>query len=449
MRTKQFIHSLPLHSLEKGAGVRNNVTTFFRKGDEMKRFVGITLVVLGMLAMVGCAAHGPKQPLPEFSPQHFDSSMYEAAYDNVVVILDGSSSMEEWSGGQMKFEVAKAVVDRMNQSLPEMGQMAVLRTFGHHPNVCSKLTKKQFGLAEYSTAGFAEGLAKLTRSGGTSLLHRALEATVEDLASSSGSIAVVIVSDGKDMPQKTLGAAQALKDAFSTVDLCIYPVVVGTDAGGVDMMKQISKIGQCGFVSEASNILSSAGMATFVKNVFLKEIHIPQVITPTDSDGDGVPDDRDKCPDTPAGVKVDADGCPVDSDGDGVPDYLDKCPGTPAGAKVNPMGCWVLGDILFDFDKAVVKPAGYAELQKVIDVFNENPNMKVVLQGHTDSIGTKAYNQGLSMRRAKAVKAYLVNKGIAEGRLKCEAYGETMPAASNKTEFGRSLNRRVQLMPVE
>ncbi|MEW6489505.1 MAG: OmpA family protein [Thermodesulfobacteriota bacterium] len=60
---------------------------------------------------------------------------------------------------------------------------------------------------------------------------------------------------------------------------------------------------------------------------------------PADSDGDGVPDDRDKCPDTPAGVTVDADGCPLDSDGDGVPDYLDKCPGTPAGVKVDASGC--------------------------------------------------------------------------------------------------------------
>ncbi len=417
----------------------------------MKRFVGIGIFAVAMLTMVGCSSlRGPKQPLPEFTPKQFNATMYESAYDNVVVILDGSSSMEERSSKeQVKFEVAKAVVDRMNQTLPEMGQMAMLRTFGHYPSVSKSATVKQSGLSEYSTKGMAEGLSKLTRPGGNSPLYSALDATAEDLKTSAGSIAVVIVTDGKRMSKKSIAAAQTLKDQFSSVELCIYPVLVGENSAGMNFLKEISKVGGCGFVSKASNILSSAGMTTFVKDVFLKKVQVAQVITPTDSDGDGVPDDRDKCPDTPAGVSVDADGCPIDTDGDGVPDYLDKCPGTPAGAKVNPMGCWVLGDLLFDFDKAIVKPAGHSELHKVLDVLNENPNMKVILQGHTDSIGSKAYNQGLSLKRAKAVKAYLVNKGVNSGRLKCEGYGETKPAASNKTEFGRSLNRRVQLMPVQ
>ena len=417
----------------------------------MKRFVGISIFAVAMLAMVGCSSlRGPKQPLPTFTPKQFSATTYESAYDNVVVILDGSSSMEEWSSkSQVKFEVAKAVVDRLNQTLPEMGQKAMLRTFGHYPSVSKNATVKQYGLSEYSTKGMAEGLAKLTRPGGNSFLYSALEATAEDLKTSSGSIAVVIVTDGKRMGQKSIAAAQALKDQFSNVELCIYPVLVGDNSAGMKFVKKISEVGGCGFVSEASNIVTSSGMATFVSDVFLKKVQVVQVITPTDSDGDGVPDDRDKCPDTPAGVRVDADGCPIDTDGDGVPDYLDKCPGTPAGAKVNPMGCWVLGDLLFDFDKAIIKSAGYSELNKVVDVLNENPNMKVVLQGHTDSIGSKVYNQGLSLRRAKAVKTYLVNKGVTAGRLKCEGYGETMPAASNKTEFGRSLNRRVQLMPVK
>ncbi|MBF0390962.1 MAG: OmpA family protein, partial [Desulfamplus sp.] len=104
--------------------------------------------------------------------------------------------------------------------------------------------------------------------------------------------------------------------------------------------------------------------------------------------------------------------------------------------------------LLFDFNKSDIKPAGYADLDDVVAILNKNPNMKVVLQGHTDSKGTDAYNQALSMRRSQSVKTYLVNKGINADRLKCEGFGESMPAASNDTEFGRSLNRRVQLMPV-
>ena len=84
-----------------------------------------------------------------------------------------------------------------------------------------------------------------------------------------------------------------------------------------------------------------------------------EVMAEPDSDGDGVPDSRDKCPNTPQGVSVDADGCPLDSDGDGVPDYLDQCPGTPAGAKVDAKGCEIIASLTinvtadhFDFDLA-------------------------------------------------------------------------------------------------
>ena len=414
----------------------------------MKRLIGISFfVAAAMMIMTGCAGHAPRQPLPEFSPQHFDTDMYGSAYDNVLFIVDGSSSMEERSRGNKKFDIAREVVSRMNQTLPEMGQTAGLRTFGHHPSVSKKSTAMQYGMEGYTTKGLAQGIGQLNKPGGTSPLFRALDAAADDLEGVSGRTALIIVSDGKDMPSKTADAARALKDKFGS-SLCIFPVALGEDAGGMALLKEISEIGECGFFSEASNILSSAGMADFVEDVFLTKISKPVLVVRNDSDNDGVYDDMDKCPDTPAGVKVDADGCPLDTDGDGVPDYLDKCPGTPVGAKVNPMGCWFLGDLLFDFDKAVIKPEGYSDLEQIISIFNKNPNLKVVLQGHTDSIGTVAYNQQLSLRRAKAVKAYFVKKGISEGRLKYEGYGERKPVASNKTEFGRSMNRRVQLMPV-
>jgi OOP family OmpA-OmpF porin len=404
-------------------------------------------IAVAMVFMVGCAAQGPQKPFSEFAPQQIDSSQYTLKHDNFLVILDGSSSMEEMFNENQKFDIAKEFVGRMNQALPEMGQVGGLRSFGHKPSVSGDPTMMLYGMEAYTTQGFASGLAKLSGSGGNSPLYRALGAALGDIEGQSGKTALLIVSDGKKMSPKTAATAQALKDKFGDM-LCIYPVIVGDDKEGQALMQSLSDLGGCGFVTEASSTLSSAEMVSFVKNVFLTEApkFVPVV---KDSDNDGVPDDRDKCPDTPPGVEVDSDGCPLDTDGDGVYDYLDKCPGTPAGAKVNPMGCWVLGDLLFDFDKSDIKPTGYADLDDVVTILNRNPNMKIDLQGHTDSMGSDAYNQGLSMRRAKAVKAYLVKKGISEGRLKCEAYGETLPAASNKTEFGRSLNRRVQLMPVK
>ncbi|HXC39227.1 MAG TPA: OmpA family protein [Burkholderiales bacterium] len=102
-------------------------------------------------------------------------------------------------------------------------------------------------------------------------------------------------------------------------------------------------------------------------------------------------------------------------------------------------------DVLFDFDKSVVKPEGKAKLDDLVSKLKA-VNLEVIIAiGHTDSIGSKAYNQKLSVRRAEAVKAYLISKGIAANRIYTEGKGETQPVASNKTKDGRSKNRRVEV----
>jgi OmpA-OmpF porin, OOP family len=183
---------------------------------------------------------------------------------------------------------------------------------------------------------------------------------------------------------------------------------------------------------------------------------------PKDSDGDGVPDYLDKCPDTPKGVMVDKDGCPKDSDGDGVPDYLDKCPNTPKGTKVDTLGCPVaekaeitaagtysFGIIYFDTGKANIKPKSRPVLHDVIEYLNHNKEVKLEVQGHTDSVGPEAFNQKLSDARAASVKKYLTGKGIAADRLTTRGFGESKPAATNKTREGKAKNRRIEFMPIQ
>jgi OOP family OmpA-OmpF porin len=102
-------------------------------------------------------------------------------------------------------------------------------------------------------------------------------------------------------------------------------------------------------------------------------------------------------------------------------------------------------DAFFDFDKSVVKPAGKAKLDDLIAKV-KGINLEVIIAvGHTDSIGSDAYNQKLSVRRAEAVKAYLVSKGIEKNRIYTEGKGEKQPVASNKTKEGRAKNRRVEI----
>ena len=175
---------------------------------------------------------------------------------------------------------------------------------------------------------------------------------------------------------------------------------------------------------------------------------------PLDSDKDGVPDYLDKCPGTPKGVKVDTDGCPLDSDGDGVPDYLDKCPGTPKGVKVDKDGCSkaivkmcepTVLNVKFDTNKYNIKPQYHNELQKVGDFLAAFPNAQGTIDGHTDSVGSRAYNMKLSQRRADSVRNYIVKTfNIAPERISANGYGPTKPIANNKTAAGKQQNRRIE-----
>lgn len=177
-------------------------------------------------------------------------------------------------------------------------------------------------------------------------------------------------------------------------------------------------------------------------------VKVDAIGCPFDSDGDGVPDYMDKCPGTPRGVMVDAKGCPVDTDGDGVPDFRDKCPETPKGAKVDFNGCWGISPVHFDSGRWDIKPRYFALLDGVAAVLKNNPGLKMEIHGHTDNRGTEKYNQTLSEKRASAVIEYLVKKGIARDRLSGLGFGLSRPVATNENPEGMAMNRRAELKPV-
>jgi OmpA-OmpF porin, OOP family len=112
----------------------------------------------------------------------------------------------------------------------------------------------------------------------------------------------------------------------------------------------------------------------------------------------------------------------------------------PAATKVT-----YAADAFFDFDKAVLKPEGKAKLDDLVGKVKGITLEVIIGVGHTDSIGTDAYNQKLSVRRSEAVKAYLVSKGIEQNRVYTEGKGEKSPVADNKTAEGRAKNRRVEV----
>ncbi len=137
---------------------------------------------------------------------------------------------------------------------------------------------------------------------------------------------------------------------------------------------------------------------------------------------------------------------PADTDGDGVVDPSDRCANTPAGDKVDADGCslTMVLDVQFDTGKATFKPESSTHLDEFVQFLKSVPSAKGMLEGHTDNVGSKTSNQKLSERRAEAVKAYVVSKGIDAARLETKGYGDAKPVADNATAEGRATNRRVQ-----
>ena len=264
-------------------------------------------------------------------------------------------------------------------------------------------------------------------------------------------------------PFVLVGCASSGGGAFSSWNKCMVGGAVAGAAAGVAVDGEIG--------GAAIGALTGMGLGSLL------------CIGDQDSDGDGVPDEMDECPATPAGVQVGANGCPLDSDGDGVPDYLDQCPGTPAGVAVDARGCpmdsdldgvpdhldkcpdtlagtevdangcplpgeklAILVNINFDFDKSNIRSGEEAKLQGVLQTLVDNPDIKITVEGHTDSIGTDEYNMGLSQRRADSVRSYLLSRGIDFDRVDVAAFGERVPLASNDTREGRAMSRRVEFV---
>ena len=181
-----------------------------------------------------------------------------------------------------------------------------------------------------------------------------------------------------------------------------------------------------------------------------------------DNDGDGIADVQDQCPNQAEDLDgfEDADGCPdLDNDGDGILDADDKCPneaetfngfedtdGCPDKAPIY----FPMANINFKFGTAEISGADpIPVLEEVVRIMKEHPEVRVEIQGHTDNIGSEDYNLKLSEKRAEAVKAYLVKRGIDAGRLETRGYGESRPIDSNDTELGRARNRRIEFVVIE
>jgi OOP family OmpA-OmpF porin len=301
--------------------------------------------------------------------------------------------MMDASQGSTKFHIAKDLVANLNQTVPPLNYKAGLVTFGKSSGstLGDGTADVVYGLAPYQSAEFATGLNSLERAGGTTPMDKGINATSQALSAESGAVAVILVSDFWQInPKFVMNAVSELKAQHGD-NLCLYPVKVGDSMESDSMIADMTGLGGCGKSVTAADIASPSAMANYVTEVLLEPI----------------PQEK--------------------------PIQYEKLS--------------LSATALFDFDKAVLKEQGEVELH-TLDEYIKSKGITVVdinVIGHTDSTGSAEYNQGLSERRAMAVKEYMVSEGIDASIIDASGEGESNPVADNSTSEGQALNRRVDV----
>jgi len=328
-------------------------------------------------------------PTP-FTPATVDTSAYVPKVDAFVVVVDASDSMNFYYGTRRNFFTAKDVVGNMNQTIPPLGYKSALVGFGTGSCVNGEDATVLYGPAPYRRADFANGLAKLDCAGGLTPMSEGIDVGGGSAKAASGKVAMILVSD---FYQIDTGAVSAVVDKLKADygdRLCIHTIRVADAPQNADMIAALAGVNSCGSSVDASSLATPDAMANYVTDVLL----------------------------TPAAVTA-----------------------------VKYEKTTVSASALFDYDKAILKDKGKAELH-ALDESIKARGAKIVdvhVIGYTDSEGTEKYNMALSLRRADAVRNYMVSEGVASSMIKVSGEGESNPVASNATAEGRAQNRRVEI----
>jgi len=352
------------------------------------RSLCVAFVSFGLL--YGCSGNPPFSPSP-YAAVQMDPSAYVPKVDSFVVILDASASMDHKYQGRSKYNDAMDVVYRMNQTIPPLDYQAGLAAFSSGTCLDGASTQMMYGMTAYQRADFDSGLNSIACAGGISPLAGAIDVSTQSLATTSGDTAVIIVSDFQKInPGMTTAAINRMQAAAGN-RLCVHTVSMGQNDWDQKIAEGISSSSDCGSAVKAGDIASPDNMAEYVTAVLL-------------------------------------------------------APAPPMAAiqyEKNTMSTAAL----FDFDKAVLKDEGKTALHELGDAIKAR-GAKVVdidIIGHTDSVGPAEYNMGLSVRRAEAVRDYIVSEGIDASIIDVSGEGESNPIASNDTAEGRAQNRRVDI----
>ncbi len=336
------------------------------------------------------------------------------------ILADLSGTMSQgWRQGECgdmsKFRAQQTLLLKMSNAIPELDYNGALRRFGFKFYIADKddWSKLVWGPDIFNRAAMEAEIQKLEETQGITPLEPAMTASDDEFSMWGGRKALLILSDFHRDPDfgQPIEYARTLKAKYGS-DICIYTFGFSNAEDDLANAQGVAAASECGKYYDGCTMLKDQdAFDAMIRHIFLLQ----------------------------------GSGCP-DEDGDGVCDDVDQCPGTPAGAEVDERGCWIGAyESFFDFNKAVIKKKYMPYIESAANVLVAHPELYVTLDGHTDSIGSEAYNERLGMRRAKAVERAMIKFGVNKGRLKVHSYGETRPIATNDTDEGRAKNRRVEI----
>ena len=374
------------------------------------------LVAAASLLLSACLLTACQGPPPYKTPVSVTPPTGRVAVAQAVTIFDASGSQED------SFADGKATLESTVAAMPDGSYEAGQVHFGG-----SKRDMPGFAAFDRGTQSrFANEALFLE---GTSPLYKVIAGELtEMIGGSSGRAAVVVISDGEATDQigrpepagATVAAAKTLADGRSG-PTCFHTIQTGGSPAGAELLQALAAVTSCGSYRNASSLGSAQALQQFSRQAYLG--------------GDG---GRPRPAPTPvAGA--------VDSDGDGVIDSKDECPNTPKGARVDSRGCWTIPGLQFGVNTAELDPSSTGPLGEVVDVLVAEPGLRIRIDGHTDSDGSAAYNQDLSQRRAEAVRDHLVAQGLEPGRFQVKGFGESSPVVPNDSRANKQKNRRVEL----
>ncbi len=368
--------------------------------------------------------------------QRIKTGAYLQKIDNIMIIMDGLGEHDFTERETPQVRLGKALIHNIGATIPKIPHRRMLRVYGPTADTFQEDFSTIFGLYHIDGKGFTPLITSKTHAiSDIDPLDLTFFSAIKDLRKVNGPTAIVLISRGDQISKNAVAESAYLKKALGG-SVCFYPIFIGKKPKDAARMQQIQRIGGCGIYSTYADVDTPEEMTDFVQTVFFakKRNFTPEkeelVVEETKPD-----ENITEVIEEPYEPEVIGDVDEVVEDSDVI--IIERQ--LPHDKVVT-----IELHVEFDLNKSTIKDEFKADIQNIADFMIKYPETEVLLEGHTCSLGTDAYNLDLSLRRAAAVQNCLINNfGIGAERIKIRGAGEAEPMADNGTEEGRIRNRRV------